>query len=665
MLGGPQALPIKPEQWQAYDEEPSFLLTQNFDALRQTDPQGYGKLLDLSMFTNPPVNYYVYKGKEVVVRSPAVPTEMQGKKTIAGMPIGLWEAPQKDSSVMPLAMRMGCAVGCFYQVHHDSIADLAQLEAFLADETGIAQPPANNPRRRAVIFVQFPSALAGDNRRFAKKKHVAAAAASSSSAPVEESVTVLEDNEKIPAVYEWWFGPAPAQKMVEWPPIGRWKSYHPKVCQSLEEAYQKNGDFKSGVPVNVDGVRYMMQHITPDKPFDYFGKPSREPFLEGNQVTVDHTCFNDIDRASNNCFVQFQKDNPQRRRPARRRPDASEIARSAVMTGNPCAICFSEDGQLTGCNRAHVICKGCLRAALMSLAGDTLVVDNLICGCFGKRTRRALIVLAEHADVSFHDSLVSPPKDPIDQADFAAEEARIRRQFDVGTRTIPHNLFKDKVTEWFNKVFMHDVGHLYHPCSHPDCASKMENWMLIEDFEHRYQSQGISVWTCPAGHRNSVLPSEEEINDMNKNLLLHPEYYIQSAAYDRCALRRYRLCPECIGGGMLMLAVHGGECKQWPGYGRGHQHCFCFACTRKWGEGCSHQSLDCQDPGVQQVRITRDGLELGHVDGQEYIQWLQNKVPVPPPTVYPSGREEGMDRQTRMGLTNQNELWQESLKGTS
>mmetsp|Transcript_2300 Transcript_2300/g.7919 ORF Transcript_2300/g.7919 Transcript_2300/m.7919 type:complete len:101 (+) Transcript_2300:1796-2098(+) len=43
----------------------------------------------------------------------------------------------------------------------------------------------------------------------------------------------------------------------------------------------------------------------------------------------------------------------------------------------------------------------------------------------------------------------------------------------------------------------------------------------------------------------------------------------------------------------------------------------------------------------------------------------KKKVCVPPPTVYPSGREEGMDRQTRMGLTNQNELWQESLKGTS
>merc|ERR1711957_341521 len=123
----------------------------------------------------------------------------------------------------------------------------------------------------------------------------------------------------------------------------------------------------------------------------------------------------------------------------------------------------------------------------------------------------------------------------------------------------------------------------YHICSHPACASTLENWMLIDKFEREYAPHGLCVWTCPLGHSNSVLPSDEEIHDMNRNLLLHPEYYTEHATYNNCPMRRYRLCAACVSGGCLMLGVHGGECKQWPGYGRGHHHCFCFACTRLWG----------------------------------------------------------------------------------
>lgn len=89
---------------------------------------------------------------------------------------------------------------------------------------------------------------------------------------------------------------------------------------------------------------------------------------------------------------------------------------------------------------------------------------------------------------------------------------------------------------------------------------------------------------------------------MNRNLLSHPEFYTESCYYDSQALRRYRLCPDCLDGGMLVLAVHDGKlgsllpimlyglmlsgvpgaCKMWPGGGPSratHEHCFCFKCT--------------------------------------------------------------------------------------
>jgi hypothetical protein len=48
---------------------------------------------------------------------------------------------------------------------------------------------------------------------------------------------------------------------------------------------------------------------------------------------------------------------------------------------------------------------------------------------------------------------------------------------------------------------------------------------------------------------------------MNRNLLAHPEHYTQSCDYDSQALRRFRLCPECVEGeGKLLLAIHDGGC---------------------------------------------------------------------------------------------------------
>lgn len=664
MLGGPQRLPMEPEQWQSYQGEIPFLLSQAYSEMKQAgDVNAHGKLLDLLMFTDPPLPYFLAKGRLVRVASPNAPEELRGRDTVAGFPLEMWDVPARDHSLLPAQVRgVGSVVGYFYQVHHDSVNDLEQLEAHLEDASGKTPPPAQNPRRRVVIFVQLPKALSGDTRRFARRR---APAPAQEMAPAE-SVTVLAEGTNQPAVYEWWYGPSPVQHVVENPPIGRWKSYHPQVCLRLEELFRTSPEFREGAgPADVDGVRYMMQGVSAERPFDYVGKPSRETFSPENKITIEHPCFSDMDRASHNCFVQFQKGNPQRRRPARRRPDASEIARCALMTGSPCSICFSEDGQLTGCNLAHVICKGCLRAGLRAVAGDTTVVEKLLCGCFGRNTRRALLALAEHADVSLQDSLTNPPTDPLERQDFKAEVVQTRRQFDLGEGEIPSNLYNEKIREWYKKVSMSEVAFLYHTCSHPACANKLENWILIEDFERDYQARGLSTWVCRDGHRNSVIPSEEEIDEMNRNLLLHPEYYVSAAQYSNCPLRRYRLCAQCVRGGMLMLAMHGGECKQWPGYGRGHQHVFCFACTREWNRGCSHQATDCCDPGVQQVRVRDGELELGYVDGEAYLRWLNNKARDPPPTRYASGEEHGASRQARLKLTDRKQLLEESKKGTT
>merc|ERR1712072_1215365 len=155
----------------------------------------------------------------------------------------------------------------------------------------------------------------------------------------------------------------------------------------------------------------------------------------------------------------------------------------------------------------------------------------------------------------------------------------------------------------------------YYVCVHPDCANEIDNWMLRETFDADYRAYGKFEWTCPMGHANTVLPMEDEIQIINRTLLLHPEYYTNHAALDMCPLRRYRLCHSCAESGILMLAVHADGCKQWPGGGSAHRHCFCFSCIRTWGAECNHQ-VRCADPGIQQVRTNHGGLEIGYVSGQ-------------------------------------------------
>eukprot|EP00928_Gymnodinium_smaydae_P025441 TRINITY_DN20259_c0_g1_i1.p1 TRINITY_DN20259_c0_g1~~TRINITY_DN20259_c0_g1_i1.p1 ORF type:complete len:743 (+),score=40.56 TRINITY_DN20259_c0_g1_i1:32-2260(+) len=673
-LGGDQKLPIRPEQWMPYNDEVSFILSQANSVVQDGD-QAMAMLLDLSMFTDPPLPYNIYRCKPAKVCNPNAQRELKGKTVAAGYPVELWKEPMNRSSLLPANAKMGCVIPYFIQVHHDSVQDLYDYNTFLADESGSMTEPISRPRRRAVILVEFPVGVM-DVNRFAKRKVNPTQPSAPSSTPQSsnvdaEVVTMLDD--KLVAVYEWWFGSSPPQSQLTQgtSPVGHWKMYHPRVCLKLEESFQNNKAFKAGESaIDVDGIRYMLQHVTHSTPFSYVGKPSREPFTDDLCITVSHPCFTDMDRRTDNCFVQFQKGNPMRRRPARRRPDASDIAKRGLLTGEPCCVCYSENGQLTGCNNAHVVCHSCLRMALRTAAGDTLVVDHLICGCFSSKTRRALLVLAERADVTLQETLEDPPKHATAREDFEGEVLTLRRQFDIAKADdVPADLFVNKMRAWFATIYRNDVSHLYHVCEHPACAHKLENWMKIEEFEKNYQSKGLTKWTCPDWHDNHVLPNEDEIANVNKCLLSHPEYYTMHADLDRCPLRRYRLCAQCVAGGVLMLAVHEGACKQWPGYGRGHHHCFCFACARPWDpdlkQGCHHGSRSCKDPGIQQVRKVGNALEVGFVDAAAYMSWLQGRSQSPPPTVFSTGSASGQDRQEALGMTDRRALLEETKKGTS
>lgn len=689
VLMGPQHKNIGPDQWMPYDQNICFLLNQQCNVLKQqaskAGDQSIGRIIDLSCYTNPPQPYFVEKGRKVTVRNPNAVSKDQawqlGTETVAGYPADYWGAVSKNVKLLPKGLQMGAVQGFFYQVLQEHVHLLEQLVVFLEDSTGLARFPEENPRRRVVVQVVLPQALSAP-RRFANiPRPTIAVQREQQQQPKQEDVTVIVNKgytgTDIPAVYEWWCGIAPLQNSLPQGrvPEGHWQTYHPRVCQILERSHSDAGKGfnNASQPADVDGIRYMMQKVTKEAPFNKLGEPSRDPFTADHIITIDHPCFSSMDRATGNCFVQFQKGNPARRRPAHRREDAEEVARAAKMTSTPCQICFTEDGILTGCNQAHGVCRGCLRGALRSLVGDIAQQEHLICGCFSRKNRAALRVLAERADVDLQESIESPPKNSADRQDFEAEIALTRQSFSL-VGPIPKNLYKEKVMAWHRRVNFKDMEHLYHPCKHTACADKVENWLLVEDFERSYQSRGLCSWRCKAGHLNSVLPHPQEIDEMNRNILLHPEYYEARAFYDAVPLRRYRLCEQCVSGGILMLAAHGGACKQWPGtgVGNGHHHCFCFACARPWNQpgGCAHGDPNCKDPGIQQVRINDagDSLEVGYVNAEAYLRWADDRSNslVPPPTRFRSGYQEpGQNRQDRLGLTNKAKLRAEIAEGTN
>jgi len=647
-----------PEAWFAYDPEVSFQLSESYESLIRQGERGDTRLLDISMFSEPPLPYEIWQGRKVVVRNPSATSRLIGKSVVGGFRGDIWTRLADRPEMLPkcaaqwVDMGVATIVGGFYQIHREHLGNLAQLLSFLEDPDGLAHAPAVEPRKRLVMMIEFPGGW-HDVRRALE--------------PTGQDVAALEDGD--PPVYEWWYGDRfPESECVGKQLRGFWRRYHPTVCRRIEAAWQHMAGFQDcSIAADVDGVRYMMHRVVPNKPFDYSGREGRGAlFQEAMCLSIDYPCYEELDRVTGNCLVQFRKENANRRRPARRRVNAEEIARNAARTGEPCCICFSEPGELTGCAQLHVICGGCLRAALRSMAGDITILDNLVCGCFSHLSRGAVTVLAERADRQLGDVLAAPPMEGFEKMLLDDELQSCRRQFDLGVdESVPTSLYATKIREWFNKVIEQQILPNYYVCSHPDCAHEVENWILRTEFDTEYRSRGKKEWHCPLGHRNTVLPMETEIREVNKVLLLHPEYYINSAAYDRCPLRRYRICKGCVECGILMLAVHADGCKQWPGGTSAHQHCFCFSCTGTWGMECNHGN-QCSDPGIQQVRLGEGSLEIGFIDGQEYIRWLHGERSDPPDTVFSAEPcvADGTARQRELQMEDREGLLQESQTGT-
>lgn len=512
-----------------------------------------------------------------------------------------------------------------------------------------------------LLEVERPNFLFRDVDRFRKRKTAAAGAARGAEAGLVASDSVPAGE----AVFQWWWGdPNPGG-------VGHWKNYHPHVSARLEEELARNENFRTcKEPVPIDEVRYSLQRISFDAPFDFSGEQRRgvvfrEPFLPTSRVTVEDAHFDDETRLSNNCFVQFQKGNPRRRRPVRR-VRRGEVAGLDLKTGKACSICFSDDGFLIGCGAEHLVCNSCRWRALRAVVGDVTQTEKLVCGCLTLDDTTAFSGLAEAADKSMQALVAAPPKDPAELQEFEMELAQVRRQFQV--REVPVDIFRRKVADWHEMARRRMSEHLYHACSFPGCG--MSNWILRTDFEREYRSRGLCNWVCPKGHRNCVLPSQEDINEVNRNLLSHPEYYTDRCGSDALALRRFRLCPECVQEGLLTFAVHEDGCKQWPGTMAAHRHCFCWHCTRKWNVECSHATV-CQDPGIQQVRRTTDGegsekLEIGFVNAQAYIQWIGTGLDCPD-TLFAggAGRIRGATRQGLLAMEDREELRKWMLEGTS
>eukprot|EP00427_Karlodinium_veneficum_P037684 CAMPEP_0169293846 /NCGR_PEP_ID=MMETSP1016-20121227/63530_1 /TAXON_ID=342587 /ORGANISM="Karlodinium micrum, Strain CCMP2283" /LENGTH=76 /DNA_ID=CAMNT_0009384609 /DNA_START=1 /DNA_END=228 /DNA_ORIENTATION=+ len=71
--------------------------------------------------------------------------------------------------------------------------------------------------------------------------------------------------------------------------------------------------------------------------------------------------------------------------------------------------------------QSHLVCKSCLRNGLRSMAGDTMTIEHLLCGCFTGKHRRPLLALAERADIDLQALISTPPTDRYELQDFQNE----------------------------------------------------------------------------------------------------------------------------------------------------------------------------------------------------------------------------------------------------
>lgn len=56
--------------------------------------------------------------------------------------------------------------------------------------------------------------------------------------------------------------------------------------------------------VDIDGVKYQLQAIKDNAPFDHCNGTSRDPFTADLIVTTDYPVYEDLDRKTANCMVR-------------------------------------------------------------------------------------------------------------------------------------------------------------------------------------------------------------------------------------------------------------------------------------------------------------------------------------------------------------------------
>jgi hypothetical protein len=120
----PGDLHFPPDAWFEYDPDVSFLLGDQYATILQSGgfecdtkdgTAGPVKILDLAMFTNPPLPYSIWRSsKPVEVTNPSAPPSMFGKHLIGCFDAGFWSRVAKCMPGQPLPPSCGMTHPCYF-----------------------------------------------------------------------------------------------------------------------------------------------------------------------------------------------------------------------------------------------------------------------------------------------------------------------------------------------------------------------------------------------------------------------------------------------------------------------------------------------------------------------------------------------------------------------
>jgi len=299
----------------------------------------------------------------------------------------------------------------------------------------------------------------------------------------------------------------PSEAVLQWCwgdlPYGHWKNYHPHICTQLEkELATDEGFMKCKVSVRIDEVRYNLQRLSVAKPFEYVEESHVQGFPEPFLLS-DCGHFDYVDCATCNCFVQSQTRHPRRRRPVRRVRLSGTVG--LELGEEPCNVCFSDAGCLAGCRRA----------GLQIIFGDVMQTDHLLCGCLTLNKATELEGPLHKADAIRWALIRKPHDNPMAHIEFDMEVLQDRHACPLADG-IPGDIFTIELDDWLERARLISTEHLHHVCLHPGCG--IENWILQADFDNKYRSDSCYIWFCRKGHTNSVLPVQEDINEMKQQV---------------------------------------------------------------------------------------------------------------------------------------------------